>query len=76
MNPQQYGTAFRKRIAQWERFNAWERAHRVELDPATTIARISSLYHLLHADARRREVDPTGINETHRILSFLTGSSR
>ena len=39
-------------------YEAWDREHRVAMEPSAAIAAVASLYRLLPEDARRREEDP------------------
>ncbi len=61
-----------RRLAVYE---AWEREHPVELDPAAAVAAVDSLYRLLPEEDRRRDDDPEfeGVGTMLDALARLGG---
>ncbi len=72
-----FGSAegLRDRAAAMARYEAWDRAHPVLLEPAAAIAAVGSLYRLLPEEARRREDDPEfeGVGKMLDALARLGG---
>ena len=63
------------RAAGLRRFNEWEARHPHQLDEATAIAGIGSLYELIPAASRKRPFNPEGLRAMRQALSHLKGTS-
>jgi len=62
------------RAARLRRFNEWEAGHPHQLDAATAIAGIGSLYELIPAASRKRPFNPAGLCAMRQALSHLKGT--
>lgn len=63
------------RAARLRRFNEWEAGHPHQLDAATAIAGIGTLYELIPAASRKRPFNPEGLCAMRQALSHLKGTS-
>jgi hypothetical protein len=63
--------ALRRRLEAFVRYGQWEEGRHPAVAPAAAVASLGFIYDLLPADARRREVDPTGVQIMHRCLAVL-----
>lgn len=65
--------AVRERNAALGRYEAWERDHPSNLDPATAIRAVGFLYDLLPREARCRDDDPRfeGVHRMKEALAVL-----
>lgn len=63
---------YRARLEGYARFAEWEASHPARLTPADAVASVGALYELLPQDARRRPVDPSGVQHMHRVFRLLS----
>jgi hypothetical protein len=63
--------ALRHRLEAFVRYGQWEERSHTAISPAAAVAGLGFIYDLLPADARRRDVDPTGVQIMHRCLGVL-----